>query len=94
MIGGSPYLSNNSAVCLQSAAKISKSLKDEFVTVEHILIALASGSDEISKLMKSFGLTEKTLKKVIQELRGGDTVKDQNAESKYQSLNRYSKKFE
>ncbi|QNL21181.1 ATP-dependent chaperone ClpB [Hyphobacterium sp. CCMP332] len=89
--GGSPYLSNNSAACLQSATKISKSLKDEFVTVEHILIALASGSEEISKLMKSFGLTEKTLKKVIQELRGGDTVKDQNAESKYQSLSRYSK---
>ncbi|MEQ8359103.1 MAG: ATP-dependent chaperone ClpB [Cytophagales bacterium] len=89
--GGSPYLSNNSAACLQSATKISKSLKDEFVTVEHILIALASGSDEISKLMKSFGLTEKTLKKVVQELRGGDTVKDQNAESKYQSLSRYSK---
>ncbi len=89
--GGSPYLSNNSASCLQNATKISKSLKDEFVTVEHILIALATGSDEISKLMKSFGLTEKTLKKVIQELRGGDTVKDQNAESKYQSLSRYSK---
>ncbi len=89
--GGSPYLSNSSASCLQNATKISKSFKDEFVTIEHILMALASGSDSIAKLMKSVGLTEQNLKKAIEELRGGDTVTDQNAESKFQALNRYSK---
>lgn len=88
--GGSPYLSNDAASSLQKATKISKSFKDEYITIEHILIALSSGTDQIAKLMKSFGLTEKTLGKAIEELRAGDTVTDQNAESKFQALNRYS----
>ncbi|MCS7005056.1 MAG: ATP-dependent chaperone ClpB [Cytophagales bacterium] len=89
--GGNPYLSNDAAQTLQKAEKYKEELKDEFIAVEHILLGIVAGKDIISQLLKGVGFTESGLKKAIQELRGGKNVKDQNAESRYKSLERYSK---
>jgi len=88
--GSSPYLSNDSAAALQKAETFMKSLKDEFVAVEHILLGLLSGKDKVAAIMKDAGFAEKYLKAAISELRGGAAVTDQHSENKYQSLKKYS----
>ncbi|MGB3465972.1 MAG: Clp protease N-terminal domain-containing protein, partial [Cyclobacteriaceae bacterium] len=89
--GQRPYLSNDAAATLMKAESYLKDFDDEFVSVEHILLGMLAGSDKVSSLLKENGITEKHLKSAIKELRGGDKVTDQNAESKYRSLERYSK---
>ncbi|KAA9340908.1 ATP-dependent chaperone ClpB [Adhaeribacter soli] len=89
--GGSPYLSNAAAAALQKATNYLKEFKDEFVSIEHLLLGIMAGSDNVATLMKDVGFNEKDLKLAIKELRGGEKVTDQNAEAKYNSLKRYSK---
>lgn len=89
--GGQPFLSNQAHAALQKAEQYLKEFGDEFVAVEHILLGLLAGGDQIAQLLKDAGFEEKILIQAIKELRGGDTVTDQNAESKYRSLERYSK---
>ncbi len=89
--GQQSYLSNDSAQVLQKAEKYSKEFKDEFIAIEHILLGLLAGKDSAATLLKDQGVTEKHLKQAIDDLRKGDQVKDPNAESKYRSLDRYSK---
>ncbi len=88
--GQQPYLSNDANAALQKAEKYLKEFNDEFVAIEHILLGLLAGHDKVAKLMKQSGMGEKELTLAIKELRGGDRVTDQNAESKYKSLERYS----
>jgi ATP-dependent Clp protease ATP-binding subunit ClpB len=68
-----------------------RELKDEYVSVEHLLLALLATKDKVSSLMKDVGFDRAGLLKAIKELRGGSKVTDQNAEAKYKSLERYSK---
>jgi len=89
--GGSPYLSNDAAAALQKATTYLKEFSDEFVAIEHILLGILAGRDQVASLMKDAGFTEKHLKAAIKELRGGNKVTDQNAEAKYNSLKRYAK---
>lgn len=89
--GGQPYLSNDSAKALQKAEKYLKDFGDEYVAVEHIILGVLSGSDKTAQVLKDAGFQEKQLISAIKELRGGEKVTDQNAESKYRSLERYSK---
>ncbi len=89
--GGQPYLSNQAAAALQRAEKQLKAFGDEYVAVEHIILGLLSGEDKTAQILKGAGFVEKELIKAIKELRGGEKVTDQNAESKYRSLERYSK---
>lgn len=89
--GQQPYLSNESHQALTSAEKIAKKQGDEFVTIEHILLAILEGKDKAAKALKEIGFNKKDLESAIQELRGGNKVNSQNAESNYQSLERYSK---
>ena len=89
--GGSPYLSNDAAAVLTKATSYLKEFGDEFVAIEHIFLALLAGKDKIAAVLKDAGFTEKHLKTAINELRGGNKVTDQNAESKYKSLDKYSK---
>jgi len=89
--GQQPYLSNDSNKALQEATKFLKEFKDEYVTVEHLFLGLFSGSDKLASLMKQAGFDKSNLIKTIKELRGGNSVTDQNAESKYRSLERYSR---
>lgn len=89
--GGQPYLSNDTAKALQKAEKYLKDFGDEYVAVEHVILGLLSGTDKTAQILKGAGFQEKQLIAAIKELRGGEKVTDQNAESKYRSLERYSK---
>lgn len=80
--------SNN--VVLRAGASL-KAFGDEFVTPEHLLLALLQGSDNTAKLLKDAGLTEKGLTQAIQELRKGEKVKSQTQETQYNALNKYAK---
>ena len=85
-----PYLSNTTNSALSKATSYLKEFGDQYVAIEHLLISLAEGSDSIGQLLKDAGYNKKDLISAIKELRGGNTVNDQNAESKYRSLERYS----
>lgn len=89
--GQQPYLSSNTNSVLQNAEKELREFKDEYIAVEHLILALLSTKDKVSSLMKDTGFERAGLIKAIKELRGGSTVTDQNAEAKYKSLERYSK---
>ncbi len=89
--GTQPYLSNDANVALQNATALLKEFGDEYITIEHLLIVLSEGKDNTGGLLRKFGFSKKDLKTIIAELRGGDQVKDPNAESKYRSLERYSR---
>ena len=88
--GQQPYLANDSARALQNAEKYVKEFKDDYIAVEHILLGILEGKDKTGQLMKDAGFNKKGLKSAILELRGGRSVNDPNAESKYKSLERYS----
>jgi ATP-dependent Clp protease ATP-binding subunit ClpB len=89
--GQQAYLSNTSNTVLQNAEKELREFKDEFIAIEHLLLALLATKDKVATLMKDVGFDRAGLIKAIKELRGGASVKDQNAEAKYKSLERYSK---
>lgn len=91
VIGSQAYLSSASNSVLQQAEKELKEFKDEFITIEHLVLALLTVKDKVSQLLKDAGLERLPLIKAIKELRGGNNVTDQNAEAKYKSLERYSK---
>jgi len=77
-------------VVLRATAGLKK-FNDEFVTPEHLLLAILQGNDNAAKLLKDAGVTEKGLVTAIQELRKGDTVKSQTQETQYNSLNKYAR---
>lgn len=86
------YLSNDLNATFQKAQSYLKEFNDEYVSVELLLVGLSAGKDSTAQLMKEVGLKEKELIAAIKELRGkNNPVKDQNAEAKYRSLERYSK---
>lgn len=86
-----PYLSNATNTILLSAEKELKEFQDEFIAVEHLILALQASTDKVAAAMKDAGFERPALLKAIKELRGGSKVTDQNAEAKYKSLERYSK---
>jgi len=88
--GQQPYLSNDTNRVLQKATDYLKEFGDEYIAIEHIILAITEGNDKTSKLLKELGFNKKDLIATIKELRGGSSVKDQDAESKYRALDRYS----
>ncbi|MGV8878861.1 MAG: ATP-dependent chaperone ClpB [Sphingobacteriaceae bacterium] len=89
--GSEVYLSADANKTLQKAQAYVKEFKDEFVSVEHIILGLLSVNDKTSALLKDQGVTEKDLKKAIIDLRGGQKVTGQNAEATYNALNKYAR---
>jgi ATP-dependent Clp protease ATP-binding subunit ClpB len=89
--GQQPYLSSASNAVLQQAEKELAGLKDEYIAVEHLVLALLGSKDKVASVLKDAGIERQPLIKAIKELRGGSKVTDQNAEAKYKSLERYSK---
>ena len=73
------------------AGSVIKQFKDEFVTPEHLLLALVQGNDSTGKLLKSAGLTEKGLIIAIKDLRKGETVTSQTQSQEYNALNKYAR---
>src|SRR5688572_3447844 len=68
-----------------------KTFKDEFVSVEHLLIAILQGNDNAAKILKDAGLTEKGLITAIKDLRKGSTISSQTSETQYNALNKYAR---
>jgi ATP-dependent Clp protease ATP-binding subunit ClpB len=77
-------------VVLRAGATL-KQFKDEFVTPEHLLLAIVQGNDATGKLLKDAGLTEKGLVSAIKELRKGETVTSQTQSQEFNALNKYAK---
>jgi ATP-dependent Clp protease ATP-binding subunit ClpB len=88
--GGEQYLSSDANKALQKAQNLSKSMKDQFISLEHLLLGLLSAGDQVSKLMKDFGANEKDLLASVNDLRKGSKVDSPTAEDTYNSLNRYA----
>ncbi|MDZ4715376.1 MAG: ATP-dependent chaperone ClpB [Cytophagales bacterium] len=89
--GAKPYLSSASNAILQQAEKELREFNDEYISVEHLLLSLLASKDRVASVLKDAGFNRKDLIKAIKELRGDSRVTDANAESKYKSLERYSK---
>ncbi len=87
---GGQYLSNDGYKTLDHADQVAGKLKDEYVSMEHILWGVLKTNDKASQILKDEGLTEKTLNLAIIDLRKGAKVTDQNAEAKYNALKKYS----
>lgn len=77
-------------IFLRAGSLLSK-FNDEFVTPEHILMAMAGGNDAAARMLKEAGLTEKGLMLSIKELRKGESVKSQTQETQFNALNKYAK---
>lgn len=88
--GGQNYLSGPANKSMNEAQNYAKSMGDQFVSVEHIMLGVYSSDDQVSQMLKDSGLTEKSLKDAINDLRKGKHVDSQTAEDTYNSLNRFA----
>ena len=88
--GGEPYLSSEANAVLQKAIEYSGKMGDQYVSLEHILLALLTEKSVASSMLKDAGVTEKELRLAIAELRKGNNVTSQSAEDTYNSLNKYA----
>jgi ATP-dependent Clp protease ATP-binding subunit ClpB len=88
---GNQYLSNASQQTLIKANSYLKDFNDEFVTIEHIFLALIEGKDQIANLLKDAGVSVKEVKKAFIELRGGSRATSSSAEGQYNSLGKYAR---
>src|SRR5262245_53708219 len=86
------YISSNLNKILEDAFKEADQFKDEDVSTEHLLIALASAKSEaVGKLLQQNGVTKDAILKVLVSIRGTQKITDQNPEEKYQALQRYTR---
>jgi len=88
---GDIVLSRDAGKTLNEASIISKKMKDEYVSIEHLLLAIFKSKSTIAQSLKDQGVSEKGLQSAIEELRKGDRVTSQSAEDTYNSLNKYAR---
>ena len=89
--GGDLMLSRKANKTLLEANNIAKKMKDEYVTLEHILLGIMESGGKTSQLLKDNGLTKKALQAAITEIRKGSSVQSQSVEDTYNSLKKYAK---
>jgi ATP-dependent Clp protease ATP-binding subunit ClpB len=89
--GGELQFSKEAGKTLNEASIIAKNMKDEFVSLEHILLAIFKSKSKIGQILKDQGVSEKDLLAAISELRKGAKVTSQSAEETYNSLNKYAR---
>lgn len=89
--GAELMLSREASKTLNEAMIIAKKMDDEYVSVEHLVLAIFTSKSQIAQLLKDQGVTEKNLKAAIEELRKGSRVTSQSAEETYNALNKYAK---
>jgi ATP-dependent Clp protease ATP-binding subunit ClpB len=89
--GGEIQLSRSANTALNEAEIIAKKMNDEFVAIEHLLLAIFNTKSKVAQILKDQGVTEKNLKAAIDELRKGERVTSASAEETYNSLNKYAK---
>ncbi|MCB0516218.1 MAG: ATP-dependent chaperone ClpB [Chitinophagales bacterium] len=85
------YLSNEANQVLLKAQQIATEMKDEYVSIEHLFLALIETTTAAARMLKDTGLNKENLLKAIQELRKGARVSDQQAENSYQALEKYAR---
>lgn len=88
--GGEPYLSREANDILTKAEDIASEMKDEYVALEHLLLALVEANSPAQKILQGAVVNAKDLKSAISELRGGSKVSSQTAEEQYQALEKYA----
>jgi len=88
--GGSPYFSKNAEKALLTAQQFANELNDQYIAIEHIIWGIYHAGDDVSKLMKDYGIKADDLKKAIESLRKGQKVNSPNAENSYDALNRFA----
>ena len=89
--GGDPYLSSEANKVLDKAEDIASDMKDEYVALEHLFLALVEVDSPVARLLKSdLGVQTKELRLAIEELRKGGRVTSQHAEEQYNSLSKYA----
>lgn len=89
--GGTITLSRDANAALNEAEIIAKKMNDEFVSIEHLILAIFGSRSKIAQVLKDQGVTAKGLKAAIEELRKGERVTSKSAEENYNSLNKYAK---
>ncbi len=89
--GGEIMLSRTANSTLNEAEIIAKKMNDEFVSIEHLILAIFGSKSKVAQILKDQGVTEKGLKAAIDELRKGERVTSASAEETYNSLNKYAK---
>lgn len=89
--GGDIMLSREAGKTVNEASIIAKNMGDEYVSIEHLLLAIFKSKSKIAQILKDQGVTEKNLLAAINELRKGTKVTSQSAEETYNSLNKYAK---
>lgn len=89
--GGEIMLSRIANSTLNEAEIISKKMNDEYVSIEHLLLAIFESKAKVAQILKDQGVTSKGLKAAIDELRKGERVTSASAEETYNSLNKYAK---
>jgi len=88
--GAQLSLSRESLKTMNETAKKTKKMDDEYISIEHLIVAIFRSKSCISRVMKDQGVNEKELMKAIHELRKGQRVSSQNAEETYNSLQKYA----
>jgi ATP-dependent Clp protease ATP-binding subunit ClpB len=89
--GGTMSLSSEANIAINRAQNFLKEFNDEFVAIEHLLLAIGEGNDKASQMMRDAGVSSKELKKAILELRKGQRVTSASQEETYNSLEKYAK---
>jgi len=88
--GGEPMLSREINAVFQKAVDITGKMGDQFISIEHLLLAMVQENNNASRMMRDAGITPDELQKAVQELRKGEKVTSQTAEDTYQSLSKYA----
>ena len=89
--GGDIMLSRTANTTLNEAEILAGKMNDEFVSVEHLVLAIFGSKSKIAQILKDQGVTEKGLKAAIEEMRKGERVTSASAEETYNALNKYAK---
>ncbi len=89
--GGEVMLSREASRMLTEAQSIARQMKDQFVTIEHMILAMTKGQDETARLFRQNKITDKDITMAVEELRKGERVTKQNQEDTYQALSKYAK---
>lgn len=89
--GGQLALSRDAGMVLNDAQIIAKNMQDEYVSVEHLILAIFKSKSKVAQVLKDQGVTEKDIQSAIQELRKGSRVTSSSAEDTYNSLAKYAK---
>lgn len=88
---GQISLSKETGALYEAAQKEANQLKDEYISIEHVLLAMSEDAGIVGRLMRENGVNRDLLLKTLKEVRGSQRVTDQNPEEKYQALQKYAR---